>query len=523
MKNFYVTTPIYFPNANPHLGTAYCTIMADILARYHRLKKDDTYFLTGTDEHGLKIFEKAKQAHKTPQEFVDEIAVNFKKLWKTLSISNDDFIRTTETRHMKVAQSIFSKLLKNDDIYLGHYEGWYCVPCESFWTNTQVGEARICPECGRPVITAKEETYFFRTNKYLEQLKAHFEKHPDFLLPINRKNEMFNTFINQGLNDLSVSRTSFTWGVPILENPQHVMYVWIDALANYISALGYDSIDDQKFIKFWEQGEVVHLLGADITRFHAIYWPMILMALGLKVPNRLFVHGLIMTKDGKMSKSKGNTIDPFGLINLYGADVLRYYCAREIKFGEDGVFTPEQFIERTNADLVNNYGNLVNRTLSMINKYYDGIIPDFVSGVNKEDASLEKRCLDVIKEVDSLMEELKITEALGVILELVDMANKYIELTTPWILAKEQRHEALKSVMAHLAHVIYVATMLLSPVLVTTHAAALDQLGVDATIRDYAKLSQFGVLNQGKIVGPTPLLPRLDVTKEVERIKEIIK
>ena len=384
-KRFYITTPIYYPSAKLHIGHAYCTVLTDIFARYKRLRGFECYFLTGADEHGQKIEKNAAAAGKTPQQFVDEIVEGFHKLWTLLDISNDDFIRTTQERHVKVVQDIFSKMLANDDIYLGKYKGWYCTPCESFWTDTQVGPNHVCPDCGRPVQVAEEESYFFKTKKYVDSLLKFYDENPKFLTPESRKNEMINTFIKPGLDDLCVSRTSFSWGIPIRENPKHVIYVWLDALTNYITALGYDSDHPEKFEKFWQdpECEIIHILGADITRFHAIYWPMFLESLGLRKPDREFVHGLLMMRDSKMSKSKGNVVDPYPLVERYGLDAVRYYLAREVVFGQDGSFSPEQFVERVNSDLANSLGNLLNRTVSMINKYFGGVVPAYKGTVTE--------------------------------------------------------------------------------------------------------------------------------------------
>ena len=359
-KRFYITTPIYYPSNKLHIGHAYTSTLCDVFARYKRLRGFECFFLTGADEHGQKIEKNALAAGKTPQQFVDEIVEGFHNLWDLLQITNDDFIRTTQERHVKVVQNIFSKLLANDDIYLGKYKGWYCKECEAFWTDTQAGPDHICPDCGRPVQMAEEEAYFFKTSKYVDRLLKFYDENPKFLLPESRKNEMINTFIKPGLDDLCVSRTSFSWGVQIRENPKHVIYVWLDALSNYITALGYDSDHPENFEKFWQdpECETIHIMGADITRFHAIYWPMFLMSLGLRLPDREFVHGLLMMKDSKMSKSKGNVVDPYPLVERYGVDAVRYYLAREINFGSDGSFSPEQFVERINSDLANAYGNL---------------------------------------------------------------------------------------------------------------------------------------------------------------------
>ncbi|MDR0934992.1 MAG: methionine--tRNA ligase [Erysipelotrichaceae bacterium] len=526
MKNkFYITTPIYYPSAKLHIGHAYSTTLADILARYHRLKGEETFFLTGSDEHGMKIEKNAMLANKTPQEFVDGIVVSFKNLWKALDISYDKFIRTTDESHVRSVQKIFSKLLKHDDIYLGSYEGWYCKECESFWTDIQVGPDHLCPSCGRPVEKASEATYFFKTTKYVDKLLEFYESHPNFLLPESRKNEMINTFIKPGLEDLSVSRTSFSWGIPISEDPKHVIYVWLDALTNYITALGYGSTDETLFKKFWLDAstEKVHILGADITRFHAIYWPMFLMALDLPLPDREFVHGLLMTKDGKMSKSKGNTIDPYPLIERYGVDAVRYYLAREIAFGADGQFTPEQFIERINMDLANNLGNLLNRSVSMINKYFDGVIPTFLSGVNPFDKDVEDLITSTVKEYEDELNNLHVTDAITSIMKLVGRANKYIDETMPWVLAKEGKLEELRSAMSHLARVLYVSGILLKPVLTTKSDLLLDQLGVPLDRRTYNSVLDEHTLDNLKVNKGEQLFPRLDESVEVPLIVEMMK
>lgn len=526
MKNkFYITTPIYYPSARLHIGHAYCTTLSDTLARYKRMRGFETYFLTGSDEHGMKIEKNAIAAGLSPQEFVDNIVVSFKKLWVALDITNDDFIRTTDERHWKTVQKVFTKLLENGDIYLGHYEGWYCKECEAFWTEIQVGPNHVCPDCGRPVQKAQEEAYFFKTKKYIDRLLKYYDEHPNFLLPESRKNEMINTFIKPGLEDLCISRTSFSWGVPIIENPKHVVYVWLDALTNYISALGYLQKDDSLFKKFWldEKSEKIHILGADITRFHAIYWPMFLMALDLPLPDREFVHGLLMTKDGKMSKSKGNTIDPYPLIERYGVDAVRYYLVREVSFGSDGQFTPEQFIERINMDLANNLGNLLNRTVSMINKYYDGVIPEYQKEVNPFDLELESLIEVTIKEYENNFDNLHMTEAVSSVMKLVSRANKYIDETMPWVLAKEGKKLELASSMAHLIRVLYIAGILLQPVLTRKADLLLDQIGVDKAKRTYKSIENDKLLNGIKVQKGEQLFPRLDEPLEVEYIVSMMQ
>jgi len=524
-KNFYITTPIYYPSNKLHIGHAYCTTLTDILARYNRMINIPTFFLTGSDEHGMKIEKNALAANKTPKEFVDGIVVTFKQLWKALNISNDDFIRTTDERHYQTVQKVFTKLLENGDIYLGEYEGWYCKECEAFWTDIQAGENHICPDCGRPVQKAKEEAYFFKTSKYLDRLLKFYDENPQFLTPINRKNEMINTFIKPGLEDLCISRTSFSWGVEIRENPRHVVYVWLDALLNYISALGYLQDDDKLFQQFWmdKDTEKVHILGADINRFHSIYWPMFLMALDLPLPNKEFIHGLLMTKDGKMSKSKGNTIDPYPLIGKYGVDSVRYYLVREVNFGSDGQFTPEQFVERINMDLANNIGNLLNRTVSMIIKYFDGVIPEFITGINKEDVELDNLIKGTIPVYVSLMDDLKPTDAVEKALNITARANKYIDETMPWVLAKEGKIDNLKSCMAHLARSLFVTGMLLSPVLTVKSSELFDQLGICKENRVFESVNNEHILDNLHVNKLAPLFPRLDDKIEVEWIRSVME
>lgn len=524
-KRFYITTPIYYPSAKLHIGHAYCTTLTDVFARYKRLRGFECYFLTGADEHGMKIEKNAAAAGKTPQEFVDNIVEGFYKLWDLLKISNDDFIRTTQERHTKVVQDIFSKMLANDDIYLGKYKGWYCKECEAFWTDTQAGQDHLCPDCGRPVQMAEEEAYFFKTSKYVDSLMKFFDENPKFLVPESRKNEMINTFIKPGLDDLCVSRTSFSWGIPIRENPKHVIYVWLDALTNYITALGYDSDHPELFNKFWQdpESETIHILGADITRFHAIYWPMFLESLGLRKPDREFVHGLLMMKDSKMSKSKGNVVDPYPLVERYGVDAVRYYLTREINFGSDGSFAPELFVERINQDLANALGNLLNRTVSMINKYFDGVVPEYKGRINEVDGNLEDLTKLTIESYERLMDDLKITDAIAQVNELVNRANKYIDETEPWALAKDpEKRSNLESVMTHLANSLYVAGMLMKPVLVTASDKLFDQLGVSGDLLNYDKIKQYGIVSGLKVEKKDQLFPRLDAAVEVEYIQGLM-
>jgi len=525
-KKFYITTPIYYPSASPHLGHAYCTTLCDIIARGKRLRGYDTYFLTGLDEHGEKIEENAKAKGVSPQAFVDEVASRFTNLWSLMKISNDGFIRTTEIRHTKAVQKIFTKFLADDDVYLSSYKGWYCVHEESFWTETQTLEGHICPECGRHLEEKEEPAYFFRCNKYVDDLLHFYESHPQFITPEGRKMEMINNFIKPGLNDLCVTRTSFDWGIPVSEAQGHVIYVWLDALSNYITALGYLQEDDSEFQYFWNdpECEIVHVIGADITRFHTIYWPMFLKALNLREPNRVFVHGLMMMKDGKMSKSKGNVIPVPPLVDRYGADAIRYYLAREITFGQDGQFTPEQFVERLNIDLANNLGNLLNRTISMIDKYFEGVIPSWTGDLNELDANLSITMKKTIKAYEVLNDDLKVTEAYAIVMdELVSAANKYIEQSAPWALAKDpSKNKELDSCMAHLANTIFLAGMLLSPILVTKSEEIFDQLGVPVSLRNYEAATKIGSLGEAKVQKGNPLFPRLDVEAEVSYIQDLM-
>ncbi|WP_077614550.1 methionine--tRNA ligase [Caenibacillus caldisaponilyticus] len=522
-KTFYITTPIYYPSDRLHIGHAYTTVAGDALARYKRLRGYDVRYLTGTDEHGQKIERKAKEAGVTPQEYVDGIVAGIKTLWDKLDISYDDFIRTTQERHKKAVQKIFKRLVDQGDIYLGEYEGWYCTPCESFYTEHQLVDGK-CPDCGRPVEKVKEESYFFKMSKYVDRLLDFYEKNPGFIQPESRKNEMINNFIKPGLEDLAVSRTAFEWGIKVPDDPKHVVYVWIDALTNYITALGYGSDDESLFNKYWPAD--VHLVGKEIVRFHTIYWPIMLMALGLPLPKKVFGHGWLLMKDGKMSKSKGNVVDPEPIIDRYGLDALRYYLLREVPFGADGVFTPEGFVERINYDLANDLGNLLHRTVAMIEKYFDGNVPAYTGRVTDYDADLEEQVQATVREVEEQMENLQFSVALTAIWQLIGRTNKYIDETTPWVLAKDEgKREALASVMVHLAEALRAVAVLLRPFLTTTPQKIFEQLGIkDPYAQSWDGLSRFGLSDGSwRVKKDQPLFPRLDMEKEIEYILSQMK
>lgn len=519
LKTFYITTPIYYPSGNLHIGHAYTTVAGDAMARYKRMRGFDVMYLTGTDEHGQKIQRKAEEKGVTPQQYVDDIVSGIQDLWKKLDISYDDFIRTTQDRHKQIVEKIFARLLEQGDIYMDQYEGWYCTPCESFFTDRQLVEGN-CPDCGRPVEKVKEESYFFRMSKYADRLLQFYEENPEFIQPESRKNEMINNFIKPGLEDLAVSRTTFDWGVKVPGNPKHVVYVWIDALSNYITALGYGTENDAKYLKYWPAD--VHLVGKEIVRFHTIYWPIMLMALDLPLPKKVFAHGWLLMKDGKMSKSKGNVVDPVTLIDRYGLDALRYYLLREVPFGSDGVFTPEGFVERINFDLANDLGNLLNRTVAMIEKYFGGEIPAYKGSVGEFDSSLLEMNKETAEKYEEAMEKMEFSVALTAVWQLISRTNKYIDETQPWNLAKnEESKPLLESVMAHLAESLRRTAIMLQPFLTRTPGEIFRQLGIQSEeAKAWNSLAEFSAIPAGtKVEKGDPIFPRLEIADEVEFIK----
>ena len=527
-KTFYITTPIYYPSGKLHIGSAYTTIACDVLARYKRMMNYDVFYLTGLDEHGQKIQQKAEEAGITPQAYVDGMVVGVKELWKLLDISYDKFIRTTDDYHEKVVAQVFERLLAQDDIYLGEYSGWYSVSDEEFFTESQLSEVfrdedgnvtgGIAPS-GHQVEWVSEESYFLRLSKYQDRLVEFFKSHPDFITPDGRLNEMLKNFIEPGLEDLAVSRTTFTWGVKVPSNPKHVVYVWMDALLNYVTALGYGQDEHGNFDKFWN-GTVFHMVGKDILRFHSIYWPILLMMLDIKLPERLIAHGWFVMKDGKMSKSKGNVIYPEMLVERFGLDPLRYYLMRSLPVGSDGTFTPEDYVARINYELANDLGNLLNRTVAMINKYFGGKVPAYVENVTDFDADLAKVVAENIEEFHKQMNAVDFPRALDAVWNIISRTNKYIDETAPWVLAKEDGDkEHLAAVMAHLAASLRVVAHLIQPFMMTTSNAIMEQLGLSGTF-DLENLELSGLPENVTVVSKgTPIFPRLDMDEEIAYIQ----
>ena len=525
---YYITTPIYYPSGKLHIGNSYTTIACDAEARFKRLMGYDVFYLTGTDEHGLKIEQKAEKLGMKPQEYVDQMAAQIKELWNKLEITNDKFIRTTDDYHEKAVQKIFQQLLDQGDIYKGKYTGWYSVDDEEYFTESQLAEVYRDEDgnviggkapSGHEVQLVEEESYFFKMSKYADWLMNYYKEHPDFIEPQSRMNEMINNFLKPGLEDLAVTRTSFTWGVKVPSDPKHVVYVWIDALSNYITALGYGSDDDSLFKKYWPAD--VHMVGKEIVRFHTIYWPIMLHALGLPLPKHIIGHGWLTMRDGKMSKSKGNVIYPETLVDRYGLDATRYYLLRAMPFGNDGVFSPEDFVDKVNYDLANDLGNLLNRTVAMINKYQNGKLLGTNDATTDFDADLEQTASDVIAEYKELMDKTRFAEALAAVWKLVSRANKYIDETEPWVLAKDDSKKAvLSDVMTHLAKSLRIIAALIQPIMPNAPKQIVEQLGIEGTDLSLTNLQFNDFPAEAQVVAKgTPIFPRLDVKAEVEFIK----
>lgn len=515
---YYITTPIYYPSGKLHIGHSYTTVAADTMARYKRLQGYDVMFLTGTDEHGQKIERIAQKEGVTPKEYVDKIVAGIKDLWQMMKITHDKFIRTTDDEHVQAVQKIFKKLYDKGDIYKSEYEGWYCTPCESFWTETQLKDGK-CPDCGRDVELTREESYFFRLSKYQDRLMQYLDEHPDFIQPVSRKNEMINNFIKPGLDDLCVSRTSFKWGIPVTFDDKHVVYVWIDALSNYITALGYLSDNDGHFHRYWPAD--VHLVGKEIVRFHTIIWPAMLMALELPLPSQVYGHGWLVLEGGKMSKSKGNVVDPVVLIEKYGLDAIRYFLLREVPFGSDGVFSNEALIQRINSDLANDLGNLVSRTVAMVQKYFGGTLPETME-MNEQDNDLKRVVMETPQKVETLLDQLQFSTALQEIWKAVSRTNKYIDETTPWILAKdESKKPRLAQVLYNLAESLRIVSILIQPFMPETPEKIWQQLGVGENCRSWDSAKQWGRIERNPVAPGEVIFPRIDLEKELKELEKV--